>query len=163
MTMRNFQPGGPRAVPEPRRLAVEMGAKRKPLTPVEREQWEAVAKRLAELRGGKSAATTAREVGVTEGGYRAWEKGASRISPANLKRLGQIYGVTENYILYGQDKPVRRSQLDRIEHQLGTLTRAVEAASAQALRGDPLQGLETLLRELQDAKPSDSLEGKGSS
>lgn len=139
-----------------------MGAKRKPLSPAERRYWKAVAARLIDLRGPKTKAALAREVGVTVRAYDAWEHGESRITDANQRRLAKAHRVSQNYILYGQDKPVRRSELERIETKLETLTRAVEEASSQALRGDPVQGLENLLRELRDEPPSGS-EGEGDS
>lgn len=104
--------------PEPRTLGPQMGVQRKPLSAAEQDQWKEVAARLTALRGARSKASVARAVGVTPKAYAAWEQAVARISDAKLLALAEFYGVSEGYILYGQDKPVRLSQLDRIERRL---------------------------------------------
>lgn len=86
------------------------------------ERQRAIGARLKKLRGPKPQPLIADEVGVTLRAYQAWEGGESGISWANLKGLAEHFHVSENYILYGEEKPRGpQSQMDRIEGALDEL------------------------------------------
>lgn len=75
------------------------------------------AKRLKELRGEKPQSAVASELGAEVRTFQNWERGLG-ISWPNLDALATYYGVSTNWILYGDEKPEgARSQLDRIERQ----------------------------------------------
>lgn len=82
---------------------------------MELEQQREVAARLRELRGPKTQPYMADQVGVTLRAYQEWEAGGG-IKWANLQRLAEIHGVSEDYLLYGeQARQGPQTQLDRIE------------------------------------------------
>lgn len=97
---------------------------------MELERQREVGQRIKELRGPKPQRVIADAVPVTLRAYGAWEAGDSGIAWDNLQRLAEIFGVTENYILYGEEE-VRgpQSQLDRIEAKLEALSKTVGAGA----------------------------------
>jgi hypothetical protein len=102
-------------------------------------------------------------VGVTMRAAQAWgEKG--EIAYGNARKLAELFGEDVAFILRGPpptspdlmgaiDADPVRHQLDRIEARLNTVARALEGASARALRGDPIRGLEDLVQQLRDDPP----------
>jgi len=77
------------------------------------ERQAEVAARIRELRGPKSQAAIAAEIGVTVRAYQRWEAGGG-INWENIRPLADALGVSEERLLYGRDEP-DPSQLDRIE------------------------------------------------
>ncbi|HWW91244.1 MAG TPA: helix-turn-helix transcriptional regulator [Solirubrobacteraceae bacterium] len=79
------------------------------------------AQRLKDLRDVRPQSTVARALGVETRSVQHWESGHG-ISWPNLEALATYYGVTTNYLLYGDERPEgARSQLDRIEQKLDHL------------------------------------------
>ncbi len=77
-------------------------------------------RRLRE-RAGLTQEDAARRIGVSLGGYRAWEKG--RVPhPGNRRRLASMFAVPvgelESYMVALRDRAPDPSRLDRIEAKL---------------------------------------------
>ncbi|HWX46001.1 MAG TPA: helix-turn-helix transcriptional regulator [Solirubrobacteraceae bacterium] len=109
---------------------------------MELERQREVGARIKQLRGPRPQPVVADKVGVTLRAYHAWEAGESGIAWRNLQKLAAVFGVSENYLLYGSEEPRgAETQLDRIEEKLDDiLSRLPEA--------DPGADLE---RELEEA------------
>lgn len=128
-----FVPGTSQFPRNPRTLALQMAMERK-------RQLE-VADRIRSLRGPKPQPVIADEVGVRLRTYQHWEAGDG-IAWENLQKLASVFGVTENYLLYGHEAPVGpESQLDRIEAGVEEILRQLAAAAPAAKRGRPAQPL----------------------
>lgn len=131
-TREDFVPGTSRGPRNAATFALQMAR--------ERQRQLEMANRIKELRGAKPQPVVADEVGVRLRTYQHWEAGDG-IAWENLQRLAKLFGVSENYLLYGLDEPIGpESQLDRIEKQ--------GAASAAALAdlSQRLQAIEQQLR-----------------
>ena len=65
--------------------------------------------RLRELRKSRrmTQSDIAKLVGIGQSGYSFWENGRSKIDDASLKKLADFYGVTVDYLLGGEDTPIR--------------------------------------------------------
>lgn len=89
---------------------------------MEMERQREVGERIKELRGPRPQPHVADQVGVTLRAYQAWEAGESGLAWANLRKLAEFFGVSENYLLYGSEEPAGPSdQLQRIEEKLDRL------------------------------------------
>lgn len=111
------------------------------------DRQRAIGARLRELRGPRPQPVVAEAIGVTLRAYQSWEHGDSGIAWRNLHALAEYHGVSENYILYGEQKPKgAETQMDRIEAKLDQLL-------AQAPEGPavPNDWPPERLRELGDA------------
>ena len=74
-----------------------------------------VGNRIKELRGSKSQAYFAKEIGVSLQGYLNYEYG-NRVPPGPvLAKIAELCGVTTDWILTGQKG---RPESDRIEHKI---------------------------------------------
>jgi transcriptional regulator with XRE-family HTH domain len=108
---KDFVPGTSRGARSLPTLALRMA------TVAERQR--EVGARLRELRGARPQPLLADAIGVTLRAYQAWEAGESGIAWRNLHALAEYHDVSENFLLYGDEKPEGAgSQLDRIEAKL---------------------------------------------
>lgn len=88
------------------------------------------AARIRKLRGPKPQPVVADEVGVRLRTYQHWEAGDGIAWP-NLQKLAEVFKVTENFLLYGEQEPQGpQTQLDRIE---GMLEQLLETAFQREL------------------------------
>lgn len=95
-------------------------------------QQEEIAARIRELRGPRPQPYIADKVGVTLRALQRWESGHGGIAWQNIERLAEVFGVSTNYLLYGEAEPHGpQTQLDRIE---ALLRRLVEAQVEGELR-----------------------------
>lgn len=80
------------------------------------QRQQELADRIRELRGRTPQRVIADRVGVTERAYQEWERGGG-ISWENLTELAKALGVTEEYLVYGEDGDTHRAatRLERIE------------------------------------------------
>lgn len=112
-TASHFVPGSSRGPRNVRTLALQMA--------MEKERQLEVAERIRALRGPKPQPVVADEVGVGLRAYQHWEAGGG-ISWENLQRLAQVFGVSEDFLLYGSGEAKGpETQLDRMERQLGRI------------------------------------------
>lgn len=83
---------------------------------------EELAARIKELRGLRTQQAIADRVGVTMRAYQAWEAGGG-ITWENIEALAKVFGVSEDYLLYGEvgDRLRAGTQLERIEAKLDAL------------------------------------------
>jgi transcriptional regulator with XRE-family HTH domain len=83
---------------------------------------EELAARIKELRGLRTQQAIADRVGVTLRAYQAWEAGGG-ITWENIEALAKAFGVSEDYLLYGEvgDRLRAGTQLERIEAKLDAL------------------------------------------
>lgn len=134
LTQKNYVPGtsrGPRSV---RTLLLQMAA--------DKERQEEIGARLKELRGRKPQPVVADAVNVTLRAYQAWEAGDSGIAWDNLVKLAGYFGVSADYIEYGETgREGPSTQLDRIEAMLVEVLErlgdgAIEELVSAAIRDD---------------------------
>jgi transcriptional regulator with XRE-family HTH domain len=79
------------------------------------------ARRLKELRGSTPQRVIAEALHVETRSVQHWERGLG-ISWPKLEALAAYYGVTTNWLLYGDERPEgARSQIDHIEAMLEEL------------------------------------------
>ena len=84
----------------------------------ELQQQAEVGQRIRDLRGPRPQPAVADAAGVTLRAYQRWEAGGG-IAWENLQKLAKVFGVSENYLLYGLEEPAGpQTQLDRIEGML---------------------------------------------
>jgi len=78
-----------------------------------------VGQRIKELRGPLPQPELARKLDVSLRAVQKWEAGESAPQWDNLVRLSKFFGVTQDYLLYGErSRTPEPSQLDRIEARL---------------------------------------------
>jgi transcriptional regulator with XRE-family HTH domain len=104
----------------------------------QRERQLEVAARIRELRGARPQPVVAEAIDVRLRTYQHWEHGDG-ISWENLQKLAAYFGVSENYLLYGEEQAHGpEGQLDRIEAKveaaLELLTELQIAVAAPPMR-----------------------------
>lgn len=111
----------------PRTLALQMA--------MEAAQRAEVGQRIKELRGPLPQPVLAQKLGVSLRAVQKWEGGESAPQWDNLVRLSKMFGVTQNYLLYGEpeDAGPTPSQLDRIEAKLDELLSLLAPGPAEVL------------------------------
>lgn len=64
--------------------------------------------RLKEARRAKglTQVEVAKYIGITQGGYSGWERGDFKIDSTSLSRLAELFGVTTDYLLGNDSRPV---------------------------------------------------------
>lgn len=89
---------------------------------MEAAQREEVGARIRELRGPLPQPELARKLDVSLRAVQKWEAGESAPQWENLVRLSKLFGVTQDFLLYGDRNMGTRAdadtQLDRIEAKL---------------------------------------------
>lgn len=109
---------------------------------MELERQAEVAARIRQLRGPKPQPVIADAVGVRLRTYQHWEAGDGGIAWENLTKLADVFGVSPDYLLYGErEARGPQSQLDRIESRIASL-------------GDLMEELQTALDGLSKHKPA---------
>lgn len=120
---------------------------------MEIERLQDFSKRLRKLRGPKPQPVIAAEVGVGLRTYQNWEEAANAPEWDNLQRLAAVFGVSENYLLYGEEEPKGpQTQLDHIAEALERielLLRLLVKTAPQAKRGRAAQPLLETARKQQ--------------
>lgn len=137
---KRFAPGSSRGRPDLESLWAQMADAL--------EQADTPAARIRELRAGVPQPVIAAQIPVSLRAYQDWEAGKN-ISRGNLARLAEIYGVSEEYILYGPDtirSPLTR--IERIEHKLDLIL--------EHLGLDPESAKDQFERELEQAAEQQS-------
>ena len=96
---------------------------------MEAAQRAEVGQRIKELRGPLPQPELARKLNVSLRAVQKWEGGDSAPQWDNLVRLSKFFGVSQNYLLYGEAEKVEPapSQLDRIEAMLDEVLSRVAA------------------------------------
>jgi transcriptional regulator with XRE-family HTH domain len=83
---------------------------------------------LRRSRGNPPQEVVAQQLGVSYRSLQAWEAGDSKPSYRNLTKIAEFFGVTEEFILVGEENassPRHMSQLDRIETKLEAVLQAI--------------------------------------
>lgn len=120
-----YVPGTSRGPRNVRTLLLQMAA--------DKERQEEIGARIRELRGRRPQPTVADAVGVTLRAYQAWEAGDSGIAWDNLVKLAEHFGVSEDYIEYGESgRSGPSTQLDRIEEKLDILIATLQGKDGVA-------------------------------
>jgi transcriptional regulator with XRE-family HTH domain len=98
-------------------------------------------------------------MGVAHRTYQAWEAGSSRPTYRNLERIARYFGVSERFILTGDEatEPAPLPQLDRIETKLDRLHEALQDIVARVAR------TEQRITELGDEAMQRALEARPAS
>lgn len=113
IALQDFIPGSSRKPRNARTLLLQMA--------MEEERAREVGARLKALRGPKPQPVVAQEVGVTLRAYQRWEAGGG-LAWENLQAVARVFGVSENYILYGEETVKGpESRLDRLEEKVDAL------------------------------------------
>lgn len=90
-----------------------------------------IGQRIKELRGPLPQPELARRLGVSLRAVQKWEAGDTAPQWENLVALSELFGVTQDYLLYGDRSEQREAvdQLDRIEAKLDLLLQALIPSS----------------------------------
>lgn len=109
----------------------------------DRQRQLEAAGRIRELRGIRPQPVIADAIGVRLRTYQHWEEGDG-IAWENLQKLASYHDVSENYILYGEDKPVGPEspvelRLARVEAQLDELLSRLPAAEIRRLQAEEIR------------------------
>lgn len=111
---------------------------------MEAAQRAEIGQRIKELRGPLPQPELARKLNVSLRAVQKWEAGESAPQWENLVRLSEVFGVTQDYLLYGErDTVENESQLDRIESLLeGLVSRVAALELGAALAPEAAQRIE---------------------
>jgi transcriptional regulator with XRE-family HTH domain len=93
-------------------------------------------------------------VGTEARQWQRWETGGNEPRKQTLEHIATTFGIDLAEFYEGVSGG--KSQLDRIEARLDDVAKGLEGAAAQALAGDPIQGLEDLVRRLRDEQPPET-------
>jgi transcriptional regulator with XRE-family HTH domain len=103
-------------------------------------------------------AALAKLIDRTTGTISNYERG-ERAPWEEIRQIAEATNADLRWLLFGSSY---QDPLDRIERRLDGLARALEDASAQALGGGPIQGLEALVRSLRAEQQPSIRKGPGS-